>query len=460
MKKKLAIILVVLVILYPGTVWLMGILTEQRVQEALALLPQQLPYLLVSEQHYRRGWYRSEQDLTLQLALGKLLPVLAASAPTPVSIRIHSVIHHGPLCGLSCFGFARIDASYVPGSAVAPAISRLYGTRSPVSVRVHLGFLGGEYVRFSTPPLKDVELPKERHLSWGGAVIEARVSGNLDHRSVRATIPDIAIRNADGNALELSQLALDGSSRRVLGPLYSSQLALTAKQLSYRVAGPMDFSVQDIRLDAQTPVHQGYMDVIEQISTGTVHSAGADLREAHLDFSIRHAQVKAMAAIQERVQALNQSQGLSLRPATGALLTAIREPLQQLLLDKPELRLDAIKIITPHGQILIHGSVRTSGLTAADLSQGMNMLLLMQRIDVSLDVSADDSALADLPGLAGAARQQLPAFEQQGLVSHANGEWRTIIHFGQGRTTVNGKPFGASPFGASPFGGNRPAPAQ
>lgn len=447
MKKKLAIVpvvLAVLVILYPGAVWLMGGLTEQHVQTSLTQLTQQLPYLTVTEQHYRRGWYRSEQDLTLQLALGKLLPLpMRQVMESPVTIRVHNVIHHGPVCGLTCFGLGRIDSSYVPGSDTAPLINRLYGSSSPLSVTTHLGFLGGRYVRISTPRIKDVALPKGGHLSWGGAVIEVSSSRNDDHRTVRASMPGVAVVDSDGKRLELTRLGLDSSSERALGSLYSTQGKLTIDQLSYRAPGPASFSAQSIRIEVQAPTREGYMDIIEQIGAGPVHFADTQLAEAHLDFSLRHAQLQALAALEDRQRVFNQTRGLSLRPDTSAMFAALREPLQQLLLARPELRFDRIAIVTTHGQILIHGSVQAPELTAADFAPASYPRSLWQKIEATVDLTADDQALADLPTLAMAARRQLPALEQQGLVTHDRGHWHTTIRFAAGRITVNGKPMAA-----------------
>jgi uncharacterized protein YdgA (DUF945 family) len=458
MKKKLAIVAVVLaalVILYPGVVWLMGRLAEQRVQKSLAQLSQQLPYLTVTEQHYHRGWYRSEQDLTLQLALSKLLPLpMRQGRESPVTVRVHNVIHHGPVCGLTCFGFARIDSTYVPSSDTAPLISRLYGSSSPLSVTTHLGFLGGKYVRISTPPIKDVALPKDSHLSWGGAVIEVRSSRNDDHRTVSASMPGVAIGDSEGKRLELTRIAFDSSSERAFGALYSTQAKLTADQLSYRVPGPTSFSAQTLRVDIQTPTREGYMDLIEQIGTGPAHFAGTQFTATHLDFSIRHAQLQALAALQDRQRDFNQTRGLSLRPDTSAMFAAIREPLQQLLLARPELRFDRMAIVTTHGQILIHGSVQAPELTTADFAPASYPRSLWQKIDARVDMTADDQALADIPALAMTVRQQLPALEQRGLVTHDNGHWHTTILFAAGRITVNGKPM-AAPL----LGGGAPPPA-
>jgi len=116
--KKLLLTVVVLVLLYPTVPWLLGRAIESRVTEITGDISQQAPYLTVVESHYKRGWYTSEQDVTIE-ALGGMTPGQAATAalasPTgqPVRFTIHNVIHHGLVCGATCIGLARIDSTPV-----------------------------------------------------------------------------------------------------------------------------------------------------------------------------------------------------------------------------------------------------------------------------------------------------------------------------------------------------------
>lgn len=440
MKKTLWILVLVLVVAYPGIVWVMGRVTEERVQERLAQLTQQTPYVKVVAQHYRRGWYRSEQDLTVELAFGKLLPLppLAANRQR-ASLSIRSVIHHGPICGLTCFGVARVDSTFVSPSELAPLISRWYGARPPLSVSSRLGFFGGSTTSISTPPLRDLVLKDGSHLDWDGFVIDVSSSRSRDRFSVRASVPRLAVRGADGKYLEVSALTLDSTSRRALGMLYSTDVDLGIDRVIYHAPGTSAFSVEKFRYVVQSPVAAGYMDMAEQIGTGSLRAAGVQLKETHFDFTLRHLQVQALAMISDQMRALNQMTGPSPRPDVTRLFAALREPVRQLLLARPELTLDRVGVVTANGQILLRGWVRAPGLTAADFSAGMDPKALGQKIESSLDFTADDRALADLPTLAAGALQQLPVLARQGYVTLENGRWHATIQLSRGRATVNGK---------------------
>jgi uncharacterized protein YdgA (DUF945 family) len=447
LRKILAIVVVLLIALYPGAVWLTGRLMEQRTQQTLAQIDKQTPYVRVVDQHYRRGWYRSEQDMTLELVPGSLVPTPAATAlSSTLRLQIHSVIHHGPICGLTCFGVARVDSVWVPSPDIAPIIAKYYGSTAPLSITTHIGYFGGRSGTVSTPPLQDVALPDDSHLSWGGITADVKMSASMDRVSVRASMPRFAVRGgADGKQLEVSRVTLDARNERALGSLYSRNLDLRIERIAYHAPNAPDWSAAKIHWAAQMPVASGYMDIAEQIGTGPLQAAAIELREAHFDFALRHLQVQALAALQDQAGSLYQQRAMSLRPDVGAMLGGLREPIQQLLLANPELRFDRVGITTANGQILLHGSVRLPGVTAADFGGDSDPKLLLQKLDVSIDVTADDRALADLPGLAAQTQQQLASLAQRGLVTHESGHWHTTMQLAHGQATINGKAMGAAP---------------
>jgi hypothetical protein len=139
------------------------------------------------------------------------------------------------------------------------------------------------------------------------------------------------------------------------------------------------------------------------------------------------------------MRALNQRTGPNVRPDVTGLFAELREPLRQLLLARPELTLDRVGVVTANGQILLRGWVRAPGLTAADFSASTDPKALGQKIEASLDFTADDGALADLPTLAAGAQQQLPVLARQGYVTQEKGRWHATIQLTGGRVTVNGK---------------------
>ena len=452
MKKKLAILAIVLVILYPGVVWLLGLATQERMTSELAQLSEQIPWMSIVEQHYQRGWYRSQQELTFELRLPGLLPLPMTVATTPargVRFTLRNVIHHGPVCGSGCFGLARVETSFVPGPQIAPFIARLYGSTAPLSASTRLGFFGGRSSTVSMPPLRDVALKNGSRLDWGGLTFNSDIARHADHIELHGVMPGFSVRSADGKQLSATRLTIEGSSERALGMLYGGRWDIRLGRVLFSAPGTPAVSVEKIRIAAQAPVDAGFMDLSEQVGTGAFDAAGTQLRELHFDFAFRHLQLAALAQIQDQMRAFNRSRGLTLTPDVGALSAALRQPMQHLLLAHPELRFDRVGVSTANGQLLLTGSIRAPGLTASDFAEQTDPRSLVQKLEVDLDLTLDDRALADIPALAAMAQQRLPALRQAGLIAHDNGRWHTHMHLAGGHTTFNGRSI-AMPGMASP----------
>ena len=82
--------------------WRLGFAIEKQINQPLEQLKGSAPYVEVVSNTFRRGWFVSEQDLTIDL-FRNLAGASAAATPfsTPIQIKIHSVIWHGPICGLT-----------------------------------------------------------------------------------------------------------------------------------------------------------------------------------------------------------------------------------------------------------------------------------------------------------------------------------------------------------------------
>jgi uncharacterized protein YdgA (DUF945 family) len=121
------------------------------------------------------------------------------------------------------------------------------------------------------------------------------------------------------------------------------------------------------------------------------------------------------------------------------MMTALRQPLQALLLEQPEMQIDRVSLATAQGQGQVTGLVRLVGFSAADF-QGPPALL-MGKLDVKLDLSIDEAFLKSLPGAAASALTQLQPLIDQGYVTRSNGGLHSQFLFRAGQLTLNGKPF-------------------
>jgi len=140
----------------------------------------------VVQNTFRRGWFSSEQDLTLEL-FGNLSAAPIAPVPPklfPFQLILHSVIRHGPVCGWTCVGVAHTETHLVVSGEVQEFLKSVFGSVEPLHLETRLGFFGGGSVTISSPPVQDAALKDGAHLSWGGLSLKDRFTAGYGSYAV------------------------------------------------------------------------------------------------------------------------------------------------------------------------------------------------------------------------------------------------------------------------------------
>ncbi len=326
MKKIIIGVVAALVLLYPAIAWLVGSFIEHRFDASIELMRENAPYATVVEHHFRRGWYTSQQDVTLELLHGALkgLPGAMASAggpdtaasgagagagaatvsgPGPFRITIRSVIHHGPICGVTCFGLARVDSRVEFSAPIQSAVARIFGSAEPISARSRLGFLGGASIEIQSPAFPDTSLADGARVAWGGLAGTIEYGADYDSGEIRLTAPRILFSSADGRRAELSALAFNSDTKRMLRLLHVGDSSLTIGRIA--LAGPggaTNVTVNDISSASHSSADQGYLTVTVNTSTGAIVTAPLTLSGVHFDFTFRHLEMESLERMEAAVQ--------------------------------------------------------------------------------------------------------------------------------------------------------------
>ncbi len=448
MTKKLLITVVVLVLLYPALVWVLGGVIESRSSVALAELNEKAPYITVTENKYHRGWYTSEQDLTVTLfasQMAGLAPLAGANSAwlsKGVPVTFHTVIHHGPFCGWSCFALARADTHMVLSNEAKAAVTLIYGSAEPVSITSRLGFFGGGTSTFTSPALTQVAVPGGGKLSWDGFKIIAHYTRHNDSFKVEGTAPHLLVDGPDGKRFEIKAVALKAASTRALRSVYAGDFEFTIDSISYAgVGGSAPVLVSDFKYAGKSSVDSGLYSLALQFDTGAIGSNALKIKDAHFDLTFKHIDLVGMADLTDKMRDLYKDPSAT-DPIqhSQAMLAVLKQQGGALLLKQPQLSLDRVGVETASGQVLLTGTLSIPGVTAEDLANASGATALMQKLVADFEVSLDDSALSELPGAA-SLQPQLETMAQQGFFTHDGGRWHTTIHSAQGQSTFNGKPF-------------------
>ncbi|HEY5263855.1 MAG TPA: DUF945 family protein, partial [Steroidobacteraceae bacterium] len=315
MKKISLAVVAVLVLLYPVIVWLMGYAVEGRTDDALEQIRRQAPYLSVVEHRFRRGWYSSQVDVTFEAFrdVGGLLPGASGMgklAAAPLRVTVHSVIHHGPICGMHCLGLAGIESRFVFSGPVQSALSQVFGSTEPVTIHTRLGFFGGGTTTILSPSFKDTRLADGARLGWGGLVATFTYGRGYDSIALRAAAPRAMFTGMDGRRLEIAGMSFDTHSKRALRTLYEGDALLTVDRLDFSAGRSASaattatvppgtappgtvatgaipagtITIDDLRSESHTHADAGFMTVSVRISTGAITTAPLALSGLHYDF--------------------------------------------------------------------------------------------------------------------------------------------------------------------------------
>jgi uncharacterized protein YdgA (DUF945 family) len=430
----------VVLVLYPLSAWLMGYAIERRVDAFTQQVNEANPYVKVSGSQFHRGWFQSDQVVTLQ-------PLQAAFGAGSLSVTVHNVIHHGPICGMGCIGLAAIDSHLVFSKELQPYVSAVFGSAEPVQLRSRLGLFGGGSGQISSPEIKDARVA-DGHLISGGVEINSDYSRDFDAYSIRGSAPRLSYESKDGKHYQLSDIRADIQSKRALRTLYSGDSTITVAQMSFGSGStPVGFNAQDFRLTTHNTMTDGFYSAAVKYSLGATSAGPVNLSAAHLDMTFRHLDPDALERLTTSLRQVNQDPTVDPKERMAKMMSAARSPALDLVAKQPEISIDQIAVATSAGSALLTGLIKFQTLSAADFDAAAGMKAFIQKVDADMNLTIDDAFLTSLPGGAASAGRLEPLVAQ-GLATHENGKFHTLIAFHNGQATFNGKPFGPPMGGA------------
>jgi uncharacterized protein YdgA (DUF945 family) len=416
----------------------LGIAIEKQINEPLGRLAGRAPFEVVANT-YRRGWFLSEQDITIDL-FHHLAGVSAAAKPfsTPVQIKIHNVIWHGPICGLTCIGLARVRTHVSFSPALQAYLSSAFGSAEPLHIESRMGFGGGGSATVSSPAIKRAALSNGVSIGWGGVELKSELAADYNSYFLHGSMPRVSYASADGNQVEFDDFDLVAHSKRALRTLYEGESDISVGRISFSAPKAGAAVMTDLRGGYQSAVNNGYMNMVEKISVGAIAASSLNFSGAHFDFSLNHLEIDSLEQLSAAMQKVNQDASLPAAQRSPSLLAAIKAPGIVFLSHSPQFALDRFSIAINGGEARLNGMATLSDVVESDFGAEADPKAIIQKLNADLDVSIDDAFLNGLPNAA-RATAQLQSFADQGLATHVNGKFHSKKAFNQGMTTFDGK---------------------
>jgi uncharacterized protein YdgA (DUF945 family) len=476
--KKILITIAILVLLYPVVVWLMGFAIEGRIEglseqgqlmvPSLHLIQKTRHGVITSDEdssyelgstfkitrHYHRGWYSSVDEATVEMssaalnAVPALKPAVATTSsgspdPTLFRFSLRSVIHHGPLCGSKCFAFAGAETHVSFTGQLQASLMQLFGTEEPIKIYSRFAFFGGGSATISSPAFEHAQIGQDVRLGWGGIDGTVHYGPRQDWYDVVATAPSLRLEGPKGT-LEIDGMSFDARGKQLLRTLYEGDARMEIKRLS--VAGTdtaQQFTVNDLLFASQNHAQDRFMNMSYQLGSGAIVTQPLTLSSAHVDLTWKHLGLESLESLSAAVRAAGQEQNASVAPAARAqnMMAALKQPVEALLLEQPEMDIDRVSMANAQGQGLVTGVIRLVDVSAADFDPPAKLL---NKLDVRLDLAIDEAFLSNLPGDRANTLKQLQPMIDQGYITRSNGALRTQILFRGGQSTFNGKAFNSA----------------
>ncbi len=417
----------------------LGFAIQKQINEPLAQLKGAVPYMEVVANTYKRGWFVSEQDLTVELFHDLAGAPAAATPPlTPVQIKIHNLIWHGPICGFTCIGLARVRTHVDFGAVLQPYLASAFGSAEPLHIESKMGFGGGGTATVSSPAIKDAVVLHGGRLDWGGFELGSEFARDYNSYSLHGSMPKVSYAAADGSQVEADDLDLVAHSKRALRSLYQGESGITVGRIRISAAKGGAAALSDVRSSYQSSASDGYMNMAEKISVGAITAASLNFSGAHFDFSLNHLELDSLERLSTAIRKVNQDVSLAPAQRSQNLLVAVKEPGIAFLSHNPQVSLDRFSIAAGGGELRLSGTLILNGVAASDMAAGADPKAIIQKLVADLDLSIDDAFLNGLPNGVKAAAQ-LQSFADQGLATHANGKFHTKMAFHEGVMTFDGK---------------------
>lgn len=475
MKRALGLVLALL-LAYPLITWLMGFAIEARLQSftqesilSSARRVQQehhggllsyddetyeLGSMVRLQRHYRRGWYQSVDEGTIEMAamqpaaLGARVPAHTAM-PSRIVLSYRTVIRHGPVCGWTCFALAGFDTALNLESASPESAAQLFPPgEAPLKITGRLDFAGGGFATFSSPAIHAAALAGQGRLSWEGLEGHVRSGAHGDWYEIALSAPGLHLSSADGGQLDIEGITLTGGSKRALRSVFAGDTALALERFALNgPSGKPVFAARQVRFANHNLQRGAFLDAGYQLGGAAVDSSAVKLASVHFDSTFKHLELEALANLADAMRGANDGMNPKAPPMvrTAAMMAKVNQPFESLLLKQPEWDLDRLSAANAQGQVLVSGVVRCPDLTAADFGAGAGVL---KKIDARIELAVDQAFLTSIATSSDLIARLQPLIDQ-GYLALSNGTLRSEILFQRGMLTVNGKPFapGALPSG-------------
>ncbi|MCS4533361.1 YdgA family protein [Neisseria montereyensis] len=426
MKKLLISLLVIIVLVFAGMPYYLGLKAEESLNAQQQMLSQS-GVLTVESYQYERGWFGATETMVVRLKPAlfhntqKYLPDnIKTLLKEPVTIVNH--IKHGPFAaGISPVrAYVETEFQYHPDTE--KVLTRFFGKQPPVQMS-NTVYLNGSGKLDMAIPAFDYEELSGIKLNWQG------LTGTVDYQADFASyiqdylIPAINIKLADKGDIAMENLHVRADTADSSNQLALGSSSLTLDKFSMQWQEGFDYNVKanelvnlvtDLQIGAfinptgtvppsKVEVEKLSFNTDTQEVDGWVNSKGrfqfqtlvyGEDRYGPLDINVaaEHLDAQGLLAIKNKMAEL-ATQEMTEEQVQNEILKTVKNEAAGLFTKNPVLKLETFHFTMPQGDVDVKGEVRFNGLTQADMD---DITALVKKIDAEFDMKVPQKLLEDL----------------------------------------------------------------
>lgn len=453
-----AVVVGALVVAYPAASWYTGKRIESTFDD-LSQQTQKYPYLKITKQEFKRGLFTSTEDVVVELTPGLFnkpadtdsTDDAANTPPKPLQLHFVSHIQNGPFPGMR-FGAATINTELVLDGEEKAAAEKLFGKQSPLQIVSQLGYLGGGSVVATSPAFSATMSEKGDKLDWKGVTLNADFSNGARDVQYKLNVPGLTAHTAEGLDVVIGAITGNADMQRVAAEssLYLGKAHLVAEQLKITNANEptKSFELQKMVLDSDSSAKNNFIDMVVQLGAKSLVTSKLTVNDIHYDYGLRHIDEPTLIKLSDALNKQQKFDSQNPEASTAQMLKVWKDFGPALLNNKPEVTIDRISFSTPDGEAKLTAHATMGEAITDNLD---SFAALLPKLEASATLSIPETMVTKLMAgtvsdpitqvqMEDGAKQQIAAFEAQGLLTRKDNIISTNFDWKKGKALVNGKP--------------------
>ncbi|MBM3117737.1 YdgA family protein [Jeongeupia naejangsanensis] len=373
---------------YVGGTWYAGRAAQDTMQKQHEWLAS-LPYFIVKNREYHRGWFTSTETATLQVNPDYYRFFLEREGePLPVfELKYVQHITHGPLPLLTQFNLhpykAVVDTEFQFSPDTQKFLSRFFGEQKPIQVENRIGFSDDGVMNIKVPSFEYEEAISGVKAKWQGLTATLDYGGDFNSIKLNALAPGLSGDAKDKGSFSFKNLsaALDhkrGTTGIMIG---SSSVQLEQLNLNLSEGQPLKLQLDKLAYNGLISEKGEFIDGLARFTLDKLQLDNKPYGPAEMVATASHLHGPTLAKLSDELTRL-QKQKLTRDQFTDAVVKLAKTEGMPLLTNDPRLAIQSFNVKLPDGAIRFSAEVGLKGFVAADIDKPVD---LVNKLDARAD---------------------------------------------------------------------------